>query len=124
MSEQYLVIIREPEFDPATVSEELWNATMEAHGAFRRAVAAAGAEVLDVGGLAAAEAVVVEPARNGQAPVFTDRPFAQSKEVNHGFYKLAVRDAAQARELAALIPTGGRIELYPVSHHTEYPSAG
>jgi hypothetical protein len=31
-----------------------------------------------------------------------------------GYYKIGVRDAAQARELAALVPTGGWVELFPV----------
>jgi hypothetical protein len=36
------------------------------------------------------------------------------KEVVTGYYKLGVKDAAQARELAALCPSGGTLELWPV----------
>jgi len=46
--------------------------------------------------------------------VFTDGPFGEVKEVVTGYYKIGVKDAAQARELAAMVPTSGHIELYPV----------
>jgi hypothetical protein len=35
-----------------------------------------------------------------------------------GYYKIGVRDAAQARELAALVPTGGWVDLVPVMDTT------
>jgi hypothetical protein len=115
MAEQYIVLIREPEWDPATATPEQWNGAMEAHSAFAAAVAAAGAEILGGDALQpTATAVAIHPAHDGKPAVFTDGPFTESKEVVTGFYKLGVSDAAQARELAALVPTGGWVELYPV----------
>ncbi len=90
---------------------------MNAHQAFAKAVADAGAEILGGDALQPpSTAVRITPARAGGPAVFTDGPFPDTKEIISGFYKLGVRDAAQARELAALCPTGGTIELYPVMH--------
>ncbi|HEY2557773.1 MAG TPA: hypothetical protein VGI08_11755 [Diaminobutyricibacter sp.] len=56
----------------------------------------------------------ITPGRDGSPAVFTDGPFTEIKEYVTGYYKIGVRDAAQARELAALVPTGGWVELFPV----------
>ena len=56
----------------------------------------------------------ITPARNGTPAVFTDGPFPELKELVTGYYKIEAADAAQARQLAALCPTGGRIELFPI----------
>jgi hypothetical protein len=115
MTEEYIVLIVEEPWDPATVTEEQWSAATRAHGAFAEAVQQAGASILGGDALQPpSTAVRIEPARNGGAPVYTDGPFADTKEVVTGYYKLGVRDAAQARELAALCPSGGRLELWPV----------
>ncbi len=115
MAEEYIVLIREPEWDPTKATEEDWKAAMQAHGAFAAAVAAAGAEIIGGDALQpTSTAVSIVPARDGKPAVFTDGPFTELKEVVTGFYKLGVRDQAQARELAALVPTGGWVELYPV----------
>jgi hypothetical protein len=58
--------------------------------------------------------VRITPAAAGSSAVFTDGPFGETKEILTGFYKLGVKDEAQARELAALCPTSGWIDLYPV----------
>jgi hypothetical protein len=115
MAEEYIVFIVEPEWDPSKLTEDQWNGAMQAHGDFAKAVEAAGAQLL--GGdalLPPSSAVRISPARDGAAAVFTDGPFGESKEIVSGYYKLGVKDAAQARELAALCPTSGWIELYPV----------
>ena len=46
--------------------------------------------------------------------MFTDGPFPELKELVTGYYKIEAADAQQARQLAALCPTGGRIELFPI----------
>ena len=115
MSEEFVLFIVEPEWDPATVTAEDWSTAMQAHNAFSAAVVAAGGEI--VGGDALSgqkDAVRIDPAKDGSPAVFTDGPFGETKEVVTGFYKIRVNDAAQARELAALCPTDGWIELYPV----------
>ncbi len=115
MAEEYIVLIVEEAWDPSQVTEAQWTAAMQSHGAFAAAVEKAGAQILGGDALQPpSTAVRITPARNGKAAVFTDGPFGETKEVVTGFYKLGVKNAAQARELAALVPSGGWIELYPV----------
>ena len=115
MAEEYIVLIMEEPWNPTEVSEDQWTGAMHAHRAFAEAVEAAGAKIL--GGdalLPPSQAVRISPSTNGNPAVFTDGPFADTKEVITGYYKLGVTSVAQARELAAQCPTGGWIELYPV----------
>ncbi|MCU1534356.1 MAG: hypothetical protein JWR53_837 [Glaciihabitans sp.] len=115
MAEEFVVLIVEEEWDPATVTEDDWSKAMREHTAFAEAVAAAGAQLLGGDALSGqAAAVRVVPARDGAPAVFTDGPFGETREVVTGFYKIGAKDAAQARELAALCPTAGWVELYPV----------
>jgi hypothetical protein len=109
MTEKYLLLINE---DPTIFdgwSKERWAQHDERHREFNDAVKAAGAKVL------ASEPLDVAPVRfrpdaNGEVLV-TDGPFTESKEIVLGFYLLEVADDAQARELAALCPTVGYLEL-------------
>jgi hypothetical protein len=115
MAEEYIVLITEEAWDPATVTEAQWTEAMTAHGAFAKAVEAAGAQILGGDALQPpATAVRITPAHDGKAAVFTDGPFGETKEVVTGYYKLGVKDAAQAQQLAALCPTGGWVDVYPV----------
>ncbi len=117
MAEEYIVLILEPEWDPSQVSPADLAAVTQAHAAFAQAVEDAGAQILGGDALQpTATAVKIVPARDGAPAVFTDGPFTETKEVVTGFYKLGVSDAAQARELAALVPTLGWVELVPVWH--------
>ena len=114
MAEEFVVLIVEEPWDPTAVTEEQWHVAMQGHQAFAEAVQKAGASILGGDALQPpSTAVRITPSGNG-SPVFTDGPFADTKEVVTGYYKLGVRDAAQARELAALCPTGGSVELWPV----------
>ncbi|WP_051389005.1 YciI family protein [Arthrobacter sp. 35W] len=121
MTKQYVAVIVEGEFDPSLVTEKLWNDTMAAHGAFAAAVEAAGGRVISTGGLDAAHAVSIHPGQDGGPAVFTDGPFAEAKEVNHGFYLLELPDDADVHALAAMIPSGGHVDLYPVMTEADYP---
>jgi hypothetical protein len=115
MAEEYIILIVEEAWDPSSVTEDQWVSVMQAHGAFAKAVADAGAEI--VGGDALqppSSGVRITPAKDGRPAVFTDGPFADTKEFVTGYYKIKAKDAAQARELAALTPTSDRIELYAV----------
>ena len=115
MAEEYIVLIVEKPWEVSEITEEQWTTAMQAHGAFAKAVADAGAQILGGDALQGpSTAVRITPPADGHAAVFTDGPFADTKEVVSGYYKLGVKDAAQARELAALCPTGGWIELWPV----------
>jgi hypothetical protein len=115
MSQTYMVLIVEPEWDPADNDPAEFQAMGAQHRAFAEAVQAAGARILDGDALAPSkEAVRIQPARNGSPAVFTDGPFPELKELVTGYYKLEAESADQARQLAALCPTGGHIELFPV----------
>jgi hypothetical protein len=115
VAEEYIILIVEQDWDPSSVTEDQWVSVMQAHGAFAKAVADAGAEILGGDALQPpASGVRITPARDGKPAVFTDGPFADTKEFVTGYYKIKAKDAAQARELAALTPTSDRIELYPV----------
>jgi hypothetical protein len=115
VAEEYVVFIVESEWDPAQVTEEQWTEVMGKHRAFAEAVEAAGAQLLGGDALQPeSKAVRIDPGTNGSPAVFTDGPFGEVREVVSGYYKIGVKDAAQARELAALVPTTGHIELFPV----------
>jgi hypothetical protein len=115
MSQDFVILIREPEWDPSTATEADWGEAMAGHGAFNQAVAQAGAEVLGGDALQPPRAAVrIVPAKDGKPAVYTDGPFGETKEIISGYYKIRARDEAQARELAALCPTGGWVELYPL----------
>lgn len=115
MAEEFVVFIVESEWDPAQVSEEQWTATMRQHRAFADAVSAAGAQLLGGDALQPqSSAVRITPGVDGAPAVFTDGPFGELREVVTGYYKLGVKDRSQALELAALVPTTGHIELFPV----------
>jgi hypothetical protein len=116
MAEEYIVLIVEEPWDPTAVTEEQWQTAMRAHQGFAEAVEKAGAKILGGDALQPpSTAVRITPGNgNGTGPVFTDGPFADTKEIVTGYYKIATSDANQARELAALCPSGGYVDLYPV----------
>ncbi|MFB2584710.1 YciI family protein [Herbiconiux liukaitaii] len=125
MTKEFIILIREPEWDSSAETEESWAEAMQKHGAFTQAVAAAGGQVLGGDALESSDkAVRITPARDGQPAVFTDGPFSETKEIVSGFYKIAVETDAQARELAALVPTGGSVELFPVIDTGNQANAG
>jgi hypothetical protein len=108
VAEEYVVFIVESEWDP-------WTAVMKQHRAFAEAVEAAGAQLLGGDALQPeSRAVRIDPPTSNRPAVFTDGPFGELREVVTGYYKIGAKDAAQARELAALVPTTGHIELFPV----------
>ncbi|WP_431220891.1 YciI family protein [Leifsonia xyli] len=114
MSDEYVLLIREPNWDPDAMSAEDWQAGMAGHKAFQDAVAAAGEAIVASSALQeASRATRITPGADG-APVFTSGPFGETSEVITGFYSFTASTPEQARELAALCPTKGWIELYPV----------
>jgi hypothetical protein len=115
MSDKYLILIMDSSWDSATVSEEERNDVMNAHGAFAAAVAAAGAAIL--GGEALQGPNVgfrVTPARGGKPAIYTNGPLVETTEVLSGYYVIETATVEQARELAALCPTNGYIEVRPI----------
>ncbi len=115
MTEQYIILIHEPDWDPTTITQEDWAVTMAAHGAFAAAVEAAGARILGGDALMPQSATTrITPAQGSRAAVFTDGPFPEVKEVVRGFYKIEVADRDQALALAAQCPTAGFVQVTPV----------
>jgi hypothetical protein len=111
---RYLLMIYTPEYDPAQVSAEEWQRTMEAYNAFTK-------ECRDRGVMEGGEALQVTSTattvrvRDGKT-LITDGPFAETKEALGGYYLLKTRDLDEALELAAMIPGAavGSIEVRPI----------
>jgi hypothetical protein len=113
--EEFLILIVEKEWDYETVTEADWEREAKAHRAFAQAVRDAGGDVVESNALKGnAHAVRVRPSTSGGAAVFTDGPFTESKEVVSGYYLITARDLEQAKQLTALCPTGGFLELHPI----------
>jgi hypothetical protein len=110
-----MVLIVEPEWDPADYSAEEFKAVGDRHRAFAEAVAAAGGKVVDGNALQpSATAVRIAPATSTDEAVFTDGPFPELKELVTGYYVIEAPDRDTARRLAALCPSDGRLEMWPV----------
>ncbi len=115
MADQYVILIVEPEWNPADYSAEEFQQTGDQHRAFAAAVTAAGGTVLGGNALQpSSTAVRIEPAKDGGEPVYTDGPFPELKELVTGYYVIEADDFDTAKRLAALCPTVGRLELWPV----------
>lgn len=115
MSDKYLILIVEPTWDPAAIPEGAMEEASRAHGAFAAAVASAGAKI--VGGEALqppSASIGIVPARDGAPAVFTNGPLAETTEVVSGYYIIDADSLDQAKQLAALCPTGDRLELHPI----------
>lgn len=63
------------------------------------------------------------PSGKGGEPVFTDGPFAETKEVLGGFYLFEVADLDEALKWAQQIPGAwyGRVEVRPVVEWEDQP---
>lgn len=114
MSEEYVLLIHEPDWHPETMTAEDWQAGMAGHQAFQEAVAAAGERIVATNALQSASKATKITPRPGGDPLITDGPFGETREVITGFYSFTAATPEKARELAALVPTGGWVELYPV----------
>jgi hypothetical protein len=126
MADTYVYIIHEPDWDsdeflgrPRDHEGSAENKFPE-HAAFAEAVAKLGATV--TGGAALQNLKYggsVTPGPAGRAvedAVWTDASYADTNEVITGFYMVEVADEDQARRIAAMVPTGNRIEwrkVYP-----------
>ncbi len=117
MTEKYMMLIVEDprHFDGWTPAE--WEPLTARHIAFAEAVKAAGGRVLLTEPLDE-HRVTMTPAEDGR--LFSDGPFGETREIVLGYYLLEVRDEAQARELAAMVPTAGWVELRRVVKQEEF----
>lgn len=115
MSDKYLLMIVEAEWDESTVSKASQEEEMKKHGAFSAAVAEAGAKILGGEALTAKRnGFSVTPTGPGSAAVYTDGPLVETTEVISGYYIIETETPQLARELAAHCPTGGRIDVRPI----------
>ena len=115
MAEYYMIFIMERAALFEGFTAEQWHELDLKHIAFSEAVAADGAEVILVDPLEApSPGARLTPSPDGGPAIVTDGPYAETKEIVLGYYKLKVRDEAQARKLAALCPTAGWVELRKV----------
>jgi len=113
--EDFLILIVEAEWDVETVTPEDWEREAVLHRAFAQAVRDAGGEVTESNALAGnSQAVRIRKGQDGAPPVYTDGPFAETKEVVSGYYLITARDKAQALKLAELCPTAGYVEVHPI----------
>ncbi|MEO6942219.1 MAG: YciI family protein [Terrimesophilobacter sp.] len=112
MSDQYLVLIIEEEWDEAAVTEEDYAKVMKEHGAFSAAVADAGAKILAGEALVNASAgFSVTPPRDGQPAVYTNGALTETTEVLSGYYVIESESLELMKRLAPLCPTAGRIDV-------------
>lgn len=117
---KYAALIYTEESDPATADPQEWQKVMDDYNEFGRnnAEALAGGEALHDS--STATTIHVEGGKGGK-PVYTDGPFAETKEVLGGFYLLDVPDLDAALEVAQQIPGAwhGKIEVRPVMEFDE-----
>lgn len=115
---RYAALIYSPaESEGADVSEEEWNRVFEEYVAFDKEAGEAG---VVKGGSAlhdsnTATTIEVKGGKGGET-VFTDGPFAETKEVLGGFYILECDDLDEALKWAQKIPGAwyGKVEVRPV----------
>ncbi len=79
-------------------------AEMELHNAFQAAVVAAGGKVTSGEALEPSTSAVRITAPGTAAPVFTDGPFTELKEIVNGYYQFEAPDFETAKRLAAMVP--------------------
>lgn len=111
MAEEYMLLIMErvAHFENFTPEQE--EELDRKHRDFAAAIESSGGEILMSDPLdAPGPRSRFTPNEEGEMLV-TDGPFAETKEILLGYYKLRVRDDAHARELAALCPTAGYVDL-------------
>ncbi|EWT04415.1 hypothetical protein N864_13480 [Intrasporangium chromatireducens Q5-1] len=116
MADTYAYLIHEPDWEPESHIAEAGGPepAFAEHAAFAKAVAELGARI--VGGAAldnSRHGGMVTPGRGERQvedAVWTDGPFTDTTEVITGFYLVETEDPDLAKRIAALVPTGGRIE--------------
>ncbi len=110
---KYVILISEREADYATLTPEGWTSLVDAHGAFTKAVADLGGQI--VGGEALQPTSTAKTIRSGK---ITDGPLVESTEALLGYNVVEARDLDHALELGKLAPAPfGAVEVRPVLDH-------
>jgi hypothetical protein len=121
---KYAALIYGPAETQGQGTPEETEQVMNEYNEFSRASAEAG---VMVGGEALHDTntatTVHIPSGKGGEPVFTDGPFAETKEVLGGFYLFEVADLDEALKWAQQIPGAwyGRVEVRPVVEWEDQP---
>lgn len=132
MTDTYVYLIHESDWDtdallagataPGQPQDQDAQAGFDAHARFAEAVAQLGARVTGGDALQnSRHGGFVTPGsgdRKVEDAVYTDGPFTDTSEVITGFYAVEVENEDLARRVAALVPTGGRVEwrkVFPTS---------
>ena len=121
MTDTYIYLIRENDWDsdrylpgPERADGDDLDTAFAEHKDFQVAVTALGARIVGGSALQSAKyggvATPGEGDRKVEDAVYTDSPYADSSELITGFYAVEVEDEATARQVAAMVPTGGTIE--------------
>ena len=112
---KYAALIYGEEFDPSATSPEDMQQVMADYMEFgqNNDASLAGGEALHP--TSTATTIHVEGGKGGKA-VFTDGPFAETKEVLGGFYIIDAADLDAALKVAQQIPGAwlGKVEVRPV----------
>jgi len=107
---EYMLLITEPVSHFENFTNEQWDELDERHRVFAQQIADAGGEIVFSDPLAAPQPRSrFTPTIDGV--LVSDGPFAETKEVLLGYYKIRVESEEVARELAALCPTAGYVDL-------------
>jgi hypothetical protein len=112
---QYLLLCCFDEERWANLPESRRDEIMREYGAWKQDVIKHGQHLAGAKLQPTSSATTVR-ARNGK-PVFTDGPFAETKEQLGGYHLIECRDLDEALSLARRIPTldaGGAIEVRPL----------
>ena len=116
---RYLLLIHDTESIFATMPPQEIQKMMNAYGAFREELQAAGA-FRDAARLRPVSTATTVRVRDGKR-LTTDGPFAETKEQLGGYYLIDVKNLDEAIQWAAKIPSAklGCVEVRPVWDRTE-----
>jgi len=107
---EYMLLITEPVAHFEGFTAQQWDVLDERHRVFAQQIVDAGGEILFSDPLRAPQPQSrFTPSDDGV--LITDGPFAETKEVLLGYYKIRIGSEQAARELAALCPTAGYVDL-------------
>jgi hypothetical protein len=107
---EYMLLITERADHFTTFTAQQWDELDERHRVFAQQIVDAGAEIMFSDPLRAPQPQSrFTPVDDGV--LVSDGPFAETKEVVLGYYKIRSDSEKVARELAAKCPTAGYVDL-------------
>jgi hypothetical protein len=113
---QYLFMIYSDPAEAATMTQEGWDAMLQAHGEFAAKVEANGGKILSGEALAPPNTATTVRGQSSASSSITDGPFVETKESLGGFYLIETKDLDAAIDFARILPVGGTggVEVRPV----------